>query len=132
MIGIKIQGRQTTNAPIPIGTYSQAIQFEKTIYISGQIPVNPKTGELIQGDFKAQIRQVFNNISEIAKTSGHGINDCLKLTIYITDLKHFNDINDVMKLYFTEPYPARAVIEVKALPKNAAVEIEAIIGSSQL
>jgi reactive intermediate/imine deaminase len=75
----------TTNAPAPIGTYSQAIKFDKTVYISGQIPINPKTGELIQGDFKEQIRQVFNNLSEIAKASNHSINDCLKLTIFTTE-----------------------------------------------
>lgn len=121
----------TANAPVPIGTYSQGIQFGNTIYISGQIPVDPKTGELVQGNFKDQIRQVFRNISEIAKAAGSNINDILKLTIYVTDLNNFNDVNDVMKEYFNQPYPARAVIEIKALPKNAAVEIEATIGSTQ-
>lgn len=118
----------TENAPAPIGTYSQAIQFGNTVYIAGQIPVDPKTGALVAGTFSEQVAQVFNNISAIAKASGGDINDTLKLTIYVTDLANFNDINDVMKKYFHEPYPARAVIEIKALPKNALVEIEATLG----
>lgn len=121
----------TESAPAPIGSYSQGIQFGNTIYISGQIPVDPKTGELVTGNFKDQIRQVFRNISEIAKDAGSDLNKALKLTIYLTDLNHFNDVNEVMKEYFKQPYPARAVIEIKALPKNAAVEIEATMAFTQ-
>jgi reactive intermediate/imine deaminase len=118
----------TPNAPEPIGTYSQGIQFGNLFFISGQIPVNPKTGELVQGSFKDQIRQVFTNISEITKAGGGNINDILKLTIYLTDLSNFSEVNAVMTEFFDKPYPARAVIEIKALPKNATVEVESIMG----
>lgn len=118
----------TANAPAPIGTYSQGIKFENILYISGQIPVDPKTGDLVQGDFKDNLRQVFKNISEIAKSAGTDINHTIKLTIYVTDLNNFNDVNTIMNEYFDKPYPARAVIEIKALPKNASVEVEATVG----
>lgn len=120
---------QTPNAPAPIGTYSQAIQLGNTIYISGQIPIDPKTGELVQGRFNDQLRQAFLNVIEIAKAAGGTSDDILKLTIYLQDLSNFSEINQVMSDYFREPYPARAVIEIKALPKNATVEIEAVMGS---
>lgn len=122
----------TAKAPAPIGTYSQGIQFGNTIYISGQIPIDTETGELVKGNFKDQIRQVFRNISEIAKAAGSNLNNILKLTIYVTDINKFNDINDIMKEYFDQPYPARAVIEIKALPKNAAIEMEATIATTQV
>lgn len=120
----------TPDAPAPIGTYSQAIKSHQTIYISGQIGIDPKTGELVDSDFNHQLQQVFKNMAAIAKAAGGNINDVAKLTIYVTDLSHFNSVNDIMKGYFHEPYPARAVIEVKALPKNALVEIEAIMSVS--
>ncbi len=116
------------NAPAPIGTYSQAIKWGDTVYISGQIPIDPKTNQLVNGDFNVQVRQVFSNLSEIARVSGGDLNDILKLTIYVADLNNFSEINQVMGEYFHEPYPARAVIEIKALPKNASIEIEAIMG----
>jgi len=119
----------TPNAPAPIGTYSQAIQWGNTIYISGQIPIDPKTGELVQGNFNDQVRQVFINLNEITKAADGTLDDILKLTIYLHDLTNFNQVNEVMKEYFHEPYPARAAIEIKALPKNAPVEIEAVMGS---
>jgi len=114
----------------PIGTYSQAIKFGHTIYISGQIGVDPATGKLVQGDFSNQIRQAFINVSEIAKAAGGSVDDILKLTIYVSDLKNFGEVNEMMKDFFHQPYPARAVIEIKALPKNALVEIEAVMGKN--
>lgn len=120
----------TKNAPAPIGTYSQGIKFGNTVYISGQIAVDPKTGELVQGDFSNQIRQTFINISEIAKAAGGSIDDTLKLTVYLTDLRNFGEVNEMMKEFFQQPYPARAVIEIKALPKNALIEIEAVMGKT--
>lgn len=120
----------TKNAPAPIGTYSQAIKFGNSIYISGQIAVDPATGELVQGNFTNQIRQAFTNISEISKAAGGSIDDVVKLTIYLTELKNFAEVNEVMKEFFQQPYPARAVIEIKALPKNALVEIEAVMGKT--
>ncbi|WP_133134870.1 RidA family protein [Legionella nautarum] len=120
----------TKNAPAPIGTYSQAIKFGNSIYISGQIAVDPATGELVQGNFTNQIRQAFTNISEISKAAGGSIDDIVKLTIYLTELKNFAEVNEVMKEFFQQPYPARAVIEIKALPKNALVEIEAVMGKT--
>jgi reactive intermediate/imine deaminase len=118
----------TPNAPAPIGTYSQAIQWGHALYVSGQIPMDPKTSALVSGDFSAQTRQAFNNLNEIVKASGGDINNTLKLTIYLSDLSNFSQVNDVMQEYFHEPYPARAVIEVKSLPKQAPIEIEAIVG----
>jgi reactive intermediate/imine deaminase len=120
----------TATAPAPIGTYSQGIQLGNTVYISGQIPIDPKTGELVQGSFKDQVKQAFANLSEITKAAGGTVDDVLKLTIYLTDLNNFGAVNEVMNELFQEPYPARAVIEIKALPKNAPVEIEAVMGLS--
>ena len=117
----------TENAPAPIGIYSQAIRFGDTVYMSGQIGINPKTGELVSEKFKDQVRQVFENISVVAKAAGGNMNDVLKLTIYMTDLKDFSDLNTVMAEYFEQPYPARSAIEIKALPKKSVVEMEAVM-----
>lgn len=122
----------TKNAPSPIGTYSQAIKFGNTVFISGQIPVDPKTGELVQGNFSEQLRQAFTNVSEISKAAGGSIDDILKLTIYLGNLNNFTAVNEIMDEYFHRPYPARAVIEIKSLPKNASVEIEAVMGLSKV
>lgn len=118
----------TPNAPAPIGTYSQAIKWGDTVYISGQIPIDPKTNNLVMGDFNAQARQVFINLAEIANAAGGNLEDTLKLTIYLSDLSHFSEVNQIMSEFIHEPFPARAVIEIKSLPKNAAIEIEAILG----
>lgn len=117
----------TDNAPSPLGTYSQAIRTNNTVYLSGQIGINPKTGELISEEFKPQIKQVFKNLQAVVLASGQSINDIVKLNVYMTDLTNFNDVNTAMKIYFKPPYPARSAVEVKALPKNAAVEVEAIL-----
>ncbi|HEX4044717.1 MAG TPA: RidA family protein, partial [Gammaproteobacteria bacterium] len=117
----------TKAAPEPIGVYSQAIKTGNTIYISGQIPINPETGNIVEGDFKNQVRQTLSNIKEIAKAAGGNLDDIVKLSVYLTDLNNFAYVNEVMLESFHLPYPARAVIEIKALPKNATVEIEAVM-----
>jgi len=117
----------TDKAPKPIGTYSQAIKIDNTVYISGQIPMDPKTGELVSGEFKTQAKQAMMNLSEIAKAAGGTLDDIVKVTVYLSDLSNFSIFNQVMAEYFQKPYPARVVVEVKALPKQAAVEIEAVM-----
>jgi 2-iminobutanoate/2-iminopropanoate deaminase len=121
----------TPTAPAPIGVYSQAIEFNNMVYISGQIPIDPKTGDIVAGDFDAQVDQVLKNISEVAKAAGGNLDNIVKLNVYLTDLKNFNLVNEAMKKYFHAPYPARSAIEIKALPKNAVVEIEAVMGLGQ-
>lgn len=117
----------TKAAPAPIGAYSQAIKMGDITYISGQIPIDNKTGELVKGDFSSQFRQAIINLSEITKASGGSLSDIVKVTVYVTDLTNFAIVNKVMTEYFHEPYPARVVVEIKALPKHAAVEIEAVM-----
>jgi reactive intermediate/imine deaminase len=117
----------TKTAPEPIGIYSQAIKTGHTIYISGQIPIDPKTGKIVEGDFKDQVNQAFTNINEITKAAGGKMDDIVKLTIYLTDLNNFAIVNEAMLELFHQPYPARAVIEIKSLPKAAPVEIEAVM-----
>ena len=114
-------------APAAIGTYSQAVRVGQTVYLSGQIPLNPLTMELVDGGIAAQIRQVFDNLAAVADAAGGGLCDVVKLTVYLTDLGDFQRVNEIMSLYFEEPYPARAVVGVVALPKAAAVEMDAIL-----
>lgn len=118
---------QTSRAPQAIGTYSQAVRAGGTVYLSGQIPLEPKTMEMVEGDIRAQAHQVFTNLAAVAGAAGGGLGDIVKLTVYLTDLKDFPIINEVMSEYFREPYPARAAVGVAALPKDAGVEIEAIM-----
>jgi reactive intermediate/imine deaminase len=125
-----IMNRQTIstdNAPQAIGTYSQAVRSGDTVYLSGQIPLIPATMELVQGDMKAQIAQVFENLKAVAEASGGDLKDIVKLSVYLTDLANFALVNEVMAGYFSEPYPARAAIGVASLPKGAAVEMDAIL-----
>lgn len=117
----------TNKAPQAIGTYSQAVKVDNTVYISGQIPLVPETMEVVDGDFSEHIRQVFNNMSAIAEAAGGNINDCAKVNIFLTDLNNFATVNEVMSEFFTQPYPARAAIEVSALPKGVAVEADAVM-----
>ena len=117
----------TDQAPQAIGTYSQAVQVGETLYISGQIPLIPETTELVEGDVRAQIRRVFDSLQAIARAAGGNMADVVKLNVFLTDLGDFPLINQVMSEYFSEPYPARAVIGVSALPKGAAVEMDAIV-----
>ena len=118
---------KTPDAPQAIGPYSQAIKKGSLVFISGQIPLVPGTTELVGTDLAEQTQQVFKNLQTVAEASGGGLNDIVKLTIYLTDLSAFAIVNNIMASYFIEPYPARATIEVSALPKSALVEIEAIL-----
>jgi len=118
---------KTGNAPQAIGTYSQAIKADNTVYLSGQIPLVPETMMLESGDMSAQIRRVFENLAAVAKAAGGSFQDVVKLNVFLTDLAHFPLVNETMAQYFREPYPARAAIGVAALPKGAAVEMDAIM-----
>ena len=117
----------TDKAPKAIGTYSQAIKVGNTVYFSGQIPLKPDTMELVSGDMRAQIRQVFDNLKAVAEAAGGTLADLVKLNVYLTDLSHFPLVNEVMAIYILEPYPARAAVGVAALPKGAQVEMDAIM-----
>ena len=118
---------QTTKAPKAIGTYSQAVKVDHTVYLSGQIPLVPETMTIIDGDISAQITQVFDNLKAVAEAAGGGLSDIVKLNVFLTDLSNFPIVNEIMGFYFEEPYPARAAIGVAALPKAAGVEMDAIM-----
>ncbi len=118
---------QTPDAPAAIGTYSQAIRSGDTLYISGQIPLDPATGELIDGDIAAQLRRVFDNLRAVATAGGADLNNAVKITVYLVDLAHFPTVNEVMAEYLHKPYPARAAVGVAALPKGAGVEADAVV-----
>ncbi|MEE8118031.1 MAG: RidA family protein [Gammaproteobacteria bacterium] len=115
------------NAPQAIGTYSQAIKVNGSVYISGQIPLDPATMTLVEGAIDVQVRQVFDNLLAVAEAAGGSLADVVKLNVFLVDLSHFPVVNEVMAEYFTEPYPARAAIGVAALPKNATVEMDAVL-----
>ena len=115
------------SAPQAIGPYSQAIKAGSMVFLSGQIPLNPETMELVAGDVAAQTHQVFRNLIAVADAAGGSLANAVKLTIYLTDLGDFAVVNEIMAGYFSEPYPARATIQVSALPKGSAVEIDAIL-----
>lgn len=117
----------TDKAPKAIGTYSQAVKVGTTVYMSGQIPLVPETMELVTGDMKAQIRRVFDNLKAVAEAAGGSLADVAKLNVFLTDLTNFPLVNEVMAEYFQQPYPARAAIGVAALPKGAAVEMDAVM-----
>ncbi|MFT4997542.1 MAG: reactive intermediate/imine deaminase [Chitinophagales bacterium] len=118
---------QTNNAPAAIGPYSQAIKAGNTVYISGQIPLDPTTMQMETGDIQAQTRRVFNNIAAIASAAGGSFEHMVKLNISVTDLANFAAVNQVMEEYCSQPFPARACVGVASLPKDAEVEIEAIM-----
>lgn len=117
----------TDKAPKAIGTYSQAIKVNNTVYLSGQIPLVPETMEMVKGDIRAQITQVFKNLAAVCEASGGSLQNTVKLNVYLTDLTHFPIVNEVMAEFVQEPYPARAAVGVAALPKGAAVEMDAIL-----
>ena len=117
----------TENAPQAIGPYSQAVKTGNLIFISGQIPLDPKTGNLVEGSIKDETNQVLKNLKSICEAAGYSLDDAVKITIFLTDLANFSVVNDLMKEFFSEPYPARATIEVSALPLGVNVEIEAIV-----
>lgn len=116
----------TLNAPTAIGPYSQAIQTNNLLFVSGQIPLDPKTGSLIHGDIREQTRQIFKNIGEILKEANTTFENIVKLTVFLTDLTHFPVVNEVFSEFLSEPYPARSTIEVSRIPKDAQIEIEVI------
>jgi reactive intermediate/imine deaminase len=115
------------NAPAAIGPYSQAIQAGGLVFLSGQIPLVPATMEVVDGDFEARARQVFENLQAVAEAAGGDLNDIVKLTIFLTDLGNFATVNSVMESFFEQPFPARAAVEVSALPKGVDVEADAIL-----
>lgn len=118
---------QTDQAPKAIGAYSQAIKVEKTVYLSGQIPLNPASMSLVSENFIDQAVQVFNNLQAVCQAAGGDLDGIVKLTIYLTDLSNFASVNEVMEKFFQEPYPARATIQISALPKCALIEVDAIL-----
>lgn len=118
----------TDNAPQAIGTYSQAVNHNGLVFISGQIPLIPETMELITGDIETQIRRVFENLSAICTAAGGSLDDIVKLTVFLTDMGNFPQVNAIMEQYFSAPFPARAAVEVSGLPKGAEVEMDAILG----
>jgi reactive intermediate/imine deaminase len=124
---MKKQAIETDQAPAAIGTYSQAIKAGATIYLSGQIPLDPETMELVPGDIRVQIECVFRNLQAVAGAAGGSLADIVRLTVYLTDLSHFALVNEVMTAFFNEPFPARAAIGVAALPKGATVEVDAVM-----
>ena len=120
------QAINTPEAPAAIGTYSQAIRCGTTVYLSGQIALDPKTKQLVDG-VEAQIHQVFRNLAAVAAASGGSLADAVKLTVYLTDLAHFAKVNEIMAQYVAQPYPARAAVGVAALPRGALVEADAVL-----
>lgn len=118
---------QTSRAPQAIGTYSQAVRAGDTVYVSGQIPLDPATGMLVSGDIEAEIRRVFDNLRAIAEAAGGTLANTVKLTVFLTDMTHFPKVNEIMATYFATPYPARAAVGVAALPRGARVEMECIL-----
>jgi reactive intermediate/imine deaminase len=117
----------TPNAPQAIGTYSQAVRAGDTLYISGQIPLDPATGQMVGGDIELEIRRVFDNLAAIAAAAGATLGQAAKVTVFLTDLANFAKVNEVMAQYFPQPWPARAAVGVAQLPKGARVEIEAVL-----
>ena len=124
---MKKQLISTDKAPSAIGAYSQAIKVCDTVYISGQIPLNPQTMSVVDGGFEAQSRQVLANLSAVAQAAGGQLSDAVKFTVYVTDLDDFATLNDVMAEVLPEPFPARAVVQVSALPKEVSIEIDAVL-----
>lgn len=117
----------TDKAPAAIGTYSQAVKVGNTVYLSGQIPLDPASMNLVDGDIEAHITRVFDNLQAVAEAAGGSLKDVVKLNIFLTDLGNFAKVNEVMARYFQQPYPARAAIGVAALPKGAQVEMDCVL-----
>lgn len=117
----------TNEAPAAIGTYSQAVRAGDTVYLSGQIPLDPKTGKLVEGDFEAHVRRVFDNLRAVCRAAGGDFERVVRVTVYLTDLGNFAKVNEVMSTYFTEPYPARAAVGVASLPRGSHVEVDAVM-----
>ena len=118
---------QTDKAPQAIGTYSQAVNHQGLVFVSGQIPLDPESMEMVSGGIEAQIHRVFKNLSAVCTAAGGSLDDIVKLTVFLTDMGNFPQVNSIMEQYFTAPYPARAAVGVAALPKGAEVEMDAIV-----
>ena len=116
----------TTEAPKAIGTYSQGIKSDNFVFTSGQIPINPKSGELIKGDFKSEVKQVLINLNGVLKGGGSSLQQAIKLTVFLTDLSHFAQVNEIFNEFFPDNPPARSAVQVSALPMNARIEIDAV------
>ena len=123
---------QTNEAPRAIGTYSQAVKVDDTVYLSGQIPLDPETMNVVEGDISVHIKRVFDNLQAVAHAAGGSLYDIVKLNVYLTDLSHFPIVNEIMGEYFAPPYPARAALGISALPKGVAVEMDAIMHIRQV
>lgn len=119
----------TDKAPQAIGTYSQAVKHQGLVFISGQIPLDPVSMEIVEGGIETQIRRVFDNLSAVCTAAGGSLDDIVKLGVFLTDMSDFPQVNSIMGQYFTAPYPARAAVEVSALPKGVNVEMDAILGT---
>ena len=117
----------TPDAPAAIGTYSQAVRAGDTVYMSGQIPIDPKTGKLVEGDFEVHVRRVFDNLRAVCRAAGGDFDRVVRVTVYLTDLANFAKVNEVMATYFKEPYPARAAVGVASLPRGSQVEVDAVM-----
>jgi reactive intermediate/imine deaminase len=117
----------TTHAPKAVGTYSQAVKCGSTVYVSGQIPLDPATGDLVQGPIEVHIRRVFDNLQAIVHAAGGDFTQVAKLNVFLTDLQNFATLNKIMAEYFAAPYPARAAIQVSALPKGSQVEMDCVV-----
>ena len=124
---MKKQIISTNGAPKAIGTYSQAVKVGDTVYLSGQIPLDPASGEMVSGEIRIQITRVFDNLAAVARAAGGSLRDIAKLNVFLTDLKNFPQVNEIMAQYFKEPYPARAAVGVSALPRGAQVEMDAVM-----
>jgi len=118
---------ETSDAPAAIGTYSQAVRHGDIVYLSGQIPLDPETMELVAGDIESQIHRVFKNLQAVARAAAGQLDDILKLNVYLTDLGNFATVNSIMAEYFSVPYPARAAVGIAALPRGAEVEMDAVL-----
>ena len=118
---------KTDHAPAAIGTYSQAVKIDRTVYLSGQIPLDPATMQLVDGGMEAQIHRVYDNLAAVARAAAGSLADTVKLNVFLTDLGHFALVNQIMAEYFQEPYPARAAIGLAALPRGAQVEMDAVL-----
>lgn len=117
----------TDRAPAAIGTYSQAVKAGSTVYISGQIPLDPQSGKMIEGDFEAETRRVFDNLQAVAEAAGGSLAEAVRVTVYLLDLAHFAKVNEIMAEYFPKPWPARAAVGVAQLPRGARVEVDCIL-----
>ena len=116
----------TPDAPAAIGTYSQAVRAGQLLFVSGQVPLDPATGQMVEGDIAAQTRRVFDNLAAVLKAGGRSFADVVRTTVFLADMNDFATVNEVYGTYFTEPYPARATVQVARLPKDARVEIDVI------